>query len=362
MRRTFVILALGLCAATTAHADEATAKQQYEQGARAYNLGQFPKAIEQFTAAYEQWPEPAFLFNIAQAYRQAGDCKQALFFYKRFLALKENDTKKPVTAEVKREVEGRIVELDECVKRDIASKPPDALDSSPATSPSTPPTTPTTTATPAKTPPAKQPVATGENSGGGDDDDQEDKPKQAPTAGWHPSLISARVTGGISKVNAGNVATPVQASAAITAGYPLAIGDALTLELGAAGTFAPVSYGTTSAGDGMATFIGLTANVGASYQLIPAVAVRVDAGAGVLLLGGLEKEGNPFTMSGSAATGTLSALLARAALSADYAITNNFIVTATPLAFSYSPAPTGLLSSISSLTTLSFMVGVGYRM
>lgn len=360
MRRTFVIVALSLCTAATARADEATAKQQYEQGAREYNLGQFQKAIQLFTSAYEQWPEPAFLFNIAQAYRQAGDCKQALFFYKRFLALKENDTKKPVTPEVKKEVEGRIVELDECVKRDIASKPPDALDNSMSSAPSTPPPATTTPAKPAAT----KPVATADanNDGGGDDDQQEDKPKAAPTAGWHPSILSARITGGVSKVNAGNVATPVQAAAALTVGYPLVLGDAFTLELGAAGTFAPVSYGTTSAGDGSASFIGLAANVGASYQVMPSLAVRVDAGAGVLLLGGLEKDGNPFTMSGSAATGTLSALLVRAALSADYAITNNFIVTATPIAFSYSPAPSGLLSSISSLTTLSFMVGVGYRM
>ena len=350
MLRTSVIVALSLCTATVARADEATAKQQYEQGARAYNLGQFQKAIELFTSAYEQWPEAAFLFNIAQAYRQAGDCKQALFFYKRFLALKENDTKKPVSAEVRKEVEGRVVELDECVKRDIASKPPDQLDATPT---STPPTT-----APAKPAPTK-PVATADNSG---DDDQEDKPTPASNPAWRPSILSARVTGGVSKVHAGGIATPVQAAAAIVVGYPLVLGDAVTLELGAAGTFAPVSYGTTSAGDGSASLIGLAANVGASYQVIPAFAVRLDAGAGVLLLGGLEKAGNPFTMSGTAATGTLSALLVRGALSADYAVTQNVIVTATPIAVSFSPAPSGLLPSISSLTALAFMVGVGYRM
>jgi hypothetical protein len=128
----------------------------------------------------------------------------------------------------------------------------------------------------------------------------------------------------------------VQAAAAIVVGYPLVLGDAVTLELGAAGTFAPVSCGTTSAGDGTASLIGLVANVGASYQVIPAFAVRLDAGAGVLLLGGLEKDGNPFTMSGTAATGTLSALLVRGALSADYAVTQNVLVTATPIAVSYS--------------------------
>src|SRR5437016_9916281 len=114
--------------ATLAHADQAKAKQLYDDGEKAYNLGQFDKAIQLFTNAYEEWPEPAFLFNIAQAYRQAGDCKQALFFYKRFLSLKENDTKKPIKPEVKKDVEGRIAELEDCVKRDLANKPPDSLD------------------------------------------------------------------------------------------------------------------------------------------------------------------------------------------------------------------------------------------
>ena len=115
--------------ALIAQADQAKAKQLYDDGEKAYNLGQFDKSIDLFTKAYEEWPEPAFLFNIAQAYRQAGNCKQALFFYKRFLSLKENDTKKPIKPEVKKDVEGRITELEDCVKRDIANQPPDSLDS-----------------------------------------------------------------------------------------------------------------------------------------------------------------------------------------------------------------------------------------
>ena len=32
--------------------------------------------------------KPAYLYNVAQAYRQGGKCKDAAFFYKRYLSLK----------------------------------------------------------------------------------------------------------------------------------------------------------------------------------------------------------------------------------------------------------------------------------
>jgi hypothetical protein len=70
---------------------------------------------------------------------------------------------------------------------------------------------------------------------------------------------------------------------------------------------------------------------------------------------------NPFTEGGASASGALTVFHLRTALSVDYAVTPNIVVTATPIAFAYSPAPDGFDPSISSLTTLSFMAGVGYR-
>jgi hypothetical protein len=51
----------------------------------------------------------------------------------------------------------------------------------------------------------------------------------------------------------------------------------------------------------------------------------------------------------------------RGAVSADYAVTPNVVITATPFAFAYTPSPAGFMSAISSLTTMSFLVGVGYQ-
>ena len=52
----------------------------------------------------------------------------------------------------------------------------------------------------------------------------------------------------------------------------------------------------------------------------------------------------------------------RIGVSGDYAITQNLVATVVPLAFSYSPAKSGLRADITSITQLEFMLGLGYRM
>ena len=350
MARCSSLLALVLTVVgTVAHADKTAAKDKYEAAERAYNLGQFKKAIELYTAAYEELPEPAFLFNIAQSYRMAGDCKQALFFYRRFLSTKEADKAKPLKPEIRTEVEGRIADLEECVKREIASKPPQAVDNGTTTSTSAPTSAPTTTAPNLR-------VATT----AGDIHTDDKKPDVVAHAQVRPKIVSVRITGGAAKLNAGNLDTPTTPAFALVAGYPLALGPKLELDLGPAASFTPIAYGTTSSGDGTATIFSVLANAGVAYTVAPKIAVRCDLGVGVQILAGLGKPGNPLTM-GAVATGALTSVAARVALSVDYAVTKSVVVTATPFAVSYSPAPSGLLSSISSLTTLAFLVGIGYR-
>src|SRR5262245_36227691 len=127
MVRVVVGLTVALWSAT-AFADEASARVKYDAAERAYNLGDFEKAVALFKEAYSDYPESAFLFNIAQTYRQAGDCKQAQVFYKPFPAPKQSETKKPLKPEPQKEGEQRNAELEECIKRELASKPPEALD------------------------------------------------------------------------------------------------------------------------------------------------------------------------------------------------------------------------------------------
>lgn len=364
IRKLVIVVAIGLTPAA-ALADEATARKAYDEGERAYNLGQFDKAIELFTKAYEQWPEPAFLFNLAQTYRQMGDCRQAAFFYKRFLSLKENDTKKPLKPELRTEVEKRIAELEKCVKEEIASRPPTGIDSGTPASGTTTTGGTGTTGTTGGTTATTNGKTTGDVSDDGEDDGEEDDGAEdddgiTKRAEGQPTLLSVRLGVGAGKLSAGDLEVPMQFAGSLIAGYPLAIAPKLQLDLGAAFSFTPVPYDTTVE-SGSGALIGILANVGAAYSVIPKLAVRADVGAGVQLFSGLTKMGNPFTMNGNPASGALSTFMVRAGVSGDYAVTPNVLVTVTPLAFSYSPAPEGFDESISSLTTLSFLAGIAYR-
>jgi hypothetical protein len=362
-----LVVSLVLLSSAAARADEAAARKSFEAGERAYNLGEFDKAVELFRKAFEEWPEPAFLFNLAQTYRQAGDCKQAAFFYKRFLALKEDDTKKPLRAELKQEVEKRIVELEECVKREIASKPPTALDRGTNAATGTP-----ATGTPGKTSPtggtptnANTNTETANTEAGGEGEGEDEEAAEVVAhADGKPTLVSARVGLGAAKLSAGDLITPIQFAGTLVGGYPLALGDKLQLDLGAALSFTPVPYDATQGASvmkGTGVLFGILANVSPAVTVIPKLAIRADVGAGVLVFSGLGLMGNPFTENGNPATGGLTAFMLRTALSADYAVTSNLLLTVTPIAFAYSPAPTGFTSTISSLTTVSFLAGVGYR-
>jgi hypothetical protein len=76
---------LGLSAGRARAEDPQHAKELFQQGTTFFDLGQFDKAIEAWQEGYKNKPDPGFLFNIAQAYRLAGDAQKAIFFYKGYL-------------------------------------------------------------------------------------------------------------------------------------------------------------------------------------------------------------------------------------------------------------------------------------
>ena len=116
------------------------ARHHYEEGTKAFNLGEFPRAIAEFKAAYNAKADPSLLYNIAQSFRLQGDAGQAIFFYRSFLR------NMPATPN-RKEVEGRIRALEKQLdeqKKDAAAMPV-------AIPPPTP--APAVTAPPATTPP-----------------------------------------------------------------------------------------------------------------------------------------------------------------------------------------------------------------
>jgi tetratricopeptide (TPR) repeat protein len=62
------------------------ARQLSDQGRGLHDLGDYDQAIVAYKHAYLIAPSPGLLFNIAQAYRLAGDCSSAAAFYRRYLA------------------------------------------------------------------------------------------------------------------------------------------------------------------------------------------------------------------------------------------------------------------------------------
>src|SRR5215471_679856 len=107
-RRVALIVALGVVTTTlpARAADDAAAKarEHYQKGTAFYDLAKYAEAIQEFEAAYEIKNDPAFLYNLAQSYRLAGNPEQALHFYRTYL---RREPKTPNRAEI----EKRITEL-----------------------------------------------------------------------------------------------------------------------------------------------------------------------------------------------------------------------------------------------------------
>jgi hypothetical protein len=350
-----------------AWAEPNTAADWFKEGEKQYSLQNFEKAVEAFKQAFaletNESNKAIYLFNVAQAYRQANDCRDAYFYYKRFLALKENDTVKPIPAKTRKEVEDRINELEVCAQQaaSISRKPPNS--NLPPDSDGGDKGQPSGTDTGHKE--TRKDVATGApgntsaSGPGGDDDDSGGVTR--PGAIGAPHLISVRFAGGGTSVSTGNIPVPVQATFALTAGYPIPINDKLTVEAGAVLTFTPVPFDTsqgTQSSSKTGQLWGVMANGAVSYEVIPKLALRADLGLGALFFANIDE--SPFT-GGQMTSGALSMFHLRAAASADYAITPNLVLTATPIAFTYSPPHAGLVSEIKSITSIDFMIGIGYR-
>ncbi len=115
---------------------EQRARALYETGVAFYRTGDWERAIEHFTRAYELAPLPELLFNIAQAYQLKGPqtCAPAIRFYRRYLEAAPEAQNKGV-------VEQRLAELSSCPEPPPAPAPPapDAAVPSPAVEVPAPP-------------------------------------------------------------------------------------------------------------------------------------------------------------------------------------------------------------------------------
>jgi tetratricopeptide (TPR) repeat protein len=97
----------------------------FQQGRRLYQVSDYRAALDEFKRGFLLKDDPVFLFNIAQCHRQLGDRKEALTFYKRYLAGSPD-------AENRSQVEKLIADLEKTPERaPPASATPDAALSGP---------------------------------------------------------------------------------------------------------------------------------------------------------------------------------------------------------------------------------------
>src|SRR5450432_1169376 len=60
-------------------------KLHYERAQRAFDIGKYADAIDEYAKVYEIGGNPSMLFNIAQAHRLNNQPQDALRFYRRYL-------------------------------------------------------------------------------------------------------------------------------------------------------------------------------------------------------------------------------------------------------------------------------------
>lgn len=140
------ILTAALVAFTvgSARADDVeAARQHFVQGTKNFDLGLYDKAIAEYMAAYDAKPDPALLYNIAQAHKLAGHPGEALRFYKTYLS-------RVPEAPNADEVRAKIAELQKAVdqQQKAQAMPPDQVKPLGSVAPpvAAPETTTTTTA------------------------------------------------------------------------------------------------------------------------------------------------------------------------------------------------------------------------
>jgi tetratricopeptide (TPR) repeat protein len=135
-------------------------KLHYERATRAYDVGKYQEAIEEYQKAYEIGGDPPMLYNIAQAYRLSDQPADAVRFYRRYLLRSPN-------ARNREDVERKIGDLERTIeerKKAAAAAPPPPPPTQVPTTP--PPVQPPPLVQPVTPPPALTVKGTGAQNGG----------------------------------------------------------------------------------------------------------------------------------------------------------------------------------------------------
>ena len=348
-----LVLAANTALAQPSPQQKQLAQEHFAKATIAYNLGRFDEAIADFTKAYEVWPQPAFLYNIAQAHRLAGRCKDALYFYKRFRALMERGDANPLRPERREELDRFINELSDCAARTdaMAQRPPDTIEK-PVSSPAPAESAPTEAVTQPKSPAAVE-SANGEVSA--DADTHLDAGEAiAAGAGRREHHLVVGFKTGVSTVTIGALGTAVQPRIAAAAAFRLTLAT-IPLELGAGFSYTPLPYDVVGETK-RATLLASHAFVASSYLVTRNTSLRGELAVGLTTLSGLTA-GNPLARDQLAAWFVLPSV--RASITGEYVLLPELVATISPIGISYSSGSEGMTAE--SVRELDFLVGLAYR-
>ena len=103
------LLLAGLSGA--APSTETAARAAATEAKKAFDLGEFSRAIEQYEAAYKLKPAPGLLFNLGQSHRRAGNLEKASFYFRRYLESNPPEAQAKATEEVLAQVEAQKLSL-----------------------------------------------------------------------------------------------------------------------------------------------------------------------------------------------------------------------------------------------------------
>src|SRR5262249_36399535 len=123
--RTVVGLLIVVAAWPAWAGDIEKARAHFKSGLAAYTLGDYPKAAEEYEAAYAEEPDPALLYNAAQAQRLAGNKARALFLYRNYLRYFPNQSNRA-------EVREHIANLQAAIDSEQRAKNTPPTDTKPA--------------------------------------------------------------------------------------------------------------------------------------------------------------------------------------------------------------------------------------
>jgi tetratricopeptide (TPR) repeat protein len=116
--------AVALLTASRGYADhrKETAREHFRTGMAHYTMERYDEAIREFDAGFTIAPDPAFIYNMAQAYRLERRPEEAVKFYRKYLRLSPRAKNR---ADVEQTIE-TLIEPAEPVATVAAQTPPPA--------------------------------------------------------------------------------------------------------------------------------------------------------------------------------------------------------------------------------------------